>query len=121
MNCNSVFLRLRSGDFIPAAVTDEEQGGIHAVYIRGSADAPLDSELGAVISLQIPDMLRWMADYRHSEYCKLHCIVPLQNGCCLLGDATKYISPAALCGSTLREPGILARVENRHLILEEVK
>ena len=58
---------------------------------------------------------------QNSDDYRLYCIVPLQDGCCLLGDVTKFLSPAALCGSTLREPGILARVEDRKLVLEEIK
>jgi len=64
----SPHLCLESGKTASAQIEEIVQNGIHAVYIRSSADVPLHSELGAVIGLQPRKLKRWMADHRHSEY-----------------------------------------------------
>lgn len=61
-------LRTADQKTAPAALTCRELNGVHAVYLDGTADAPLDSELGAVINLRLPRLKRWMADHRHSEF-----------------------------------------------------
>lgn len=44
-----------------------------------------------------------------------------ENGSGVIGEANKYISPAALTEKgTLKEPGALLRVENKKLIREEI-
>ena len=67
----------------------------------------------------LPVTLQDSDDYR------LYVLVPMKNDSCIIGDARKFISPAAICneesGITLKEPGLLARVENRTLVLEEIK
>lgn len=62
------YLILEDQSRLPAEVTCKTQNGVHAVYLDGDADAPLESELGATIRLQLPRLKRWMADYRHTEF-----------------------------------------------------
>ena len=49
-------------------LSERQVDNVHAIFLEGTSAKPLDAECGAVIELQIPDCLRWMADYRHSEY-----------------------------------------------------
>jgi len=58
---------------------------------------------------------------QNSDDFRLYVFVPMENGSCVIGDAKKFISPAALAeDGKLTESGVLARVENQQLILEEV-
>ena len=49
-------------------VSDHLIGQIHAVFVDAFSDNPLDSENGVCIELEIKNVKKWMADYRHSEY-----------------------------------------------------
>ena len=49
-------------------LSERQMDNVHALFLDGISTKPLDAECGAVIDLQIPDCVRWMADYRHSEY-----------------------------------------------------
>ncbi len=49
-------------------VTRKQVGNVEAVFLDGFSDMSLDSEWGAGISIEVEDVKRWMADYRHSEW-----------------------------------------------------
>lgn len=61
-------MHLINGDTQPAAVEEHLHSNVRAVRFRGQATGPLDIELGGTVTLRIPGIARWMADFRHSEY-----------------------------------------------------
>ena len=65
-----VFLKLDNGeeqDF-HARVDVKEEAGVKAVFFEGASNVPLDREFGAGIQISVDGAVRWMADYRRSEY-----------------------------------------------------
>ena len=44
------------------------ENNVHAVYVNGFSNGPLNSEFGAAIEFAIDGVKSWMADYRYSEY-----------------------------------------------------
>lgn len=49
-------------------VTTRDCGGVTTVYLDGIARTMLDSDFGAGITIELPNVESWMADYRHSEF-----------------------------------------------------
>ena len=70
MELKKVFLKLHNGEEQDFHVYTEvkEDGGVKAVYFKGFSNASLDKEFGAGIQISVADVVRWMADYRRSEY-----------------------------------------------------
>jgi len=114
------------------------KAGVLAVFDLNEGDAPVS---GTITPGDIPGLAgEEFAVYEHfsktltilkageslpltlqsSDDYRLYILVPMEQGCCIIGDAGKFISPAAVTeDGTLAEPGVLARVENRTLVLEE--
>lgn len=70
METGKLFLRLANGvtQTHSVTVTETVEDGVHALFLDGTSDQPLDAQFGAGIELSVDGMQRWMADYRHSEY-----------------------------------------------------
>lgn len=49
-------------------ITEKQEDGVKAIHISAIARGPLDSEFGAGIEIELENVKRWMADYRHSEF-----------------------------------------------------
>ena len=70
MNEMRAYLNLSNGDRqdFQVKVTEKLKDGVHAVYLDGFSNCPLDAEFGAGIEIELDQVNRWMADYRHSEF-----------------------------------------------------
>ena len=70
MDIRRAYLRLCSGEeqAYHVTLTERLEEGVHAVYLKGYSQYPLDPEFGAGIELQVKDVKSWMADYRYSEF-----------------------------------------------------
>lgn len=70
MELKKAFLKLHNGEEQDFHVYTEvkEDGGVKAVYFKGFSNVSLDKEFGAGIQISVADVVRWMADYRRSEY-----------------------------------------------------
>ncbi|MBQ6875220.1 MAG: alpha-galactosidase [Lachnospiraceae bacterium] len=70
MNGMRAYLNLSNGERqeFQVKLTEKTKGDVHAVYLDGFANCALDAEFGAGIEIEIDQVKRWMADYRHSEF-----------------------------------------------------
>ena len=64
----SSYLKLKNGQTAPASVEVRAVGTVQAVFIKGSAEEPLDPDFGAGIDISLEGIDGFMADFRRCEY-----------------------------------------------------